>query len=154
MKRIDHRCEKLILLNSNFWEDNSLKKIDRRRVAELVQTKKEAFVKTAIPNLFMDAEEQIIHVKALIKDALKISVSAIAKSSIAMSERRDNTAIISERPNDVLIIQGQFDSTVSQKMMRERIKGLGVLIFELPCGHMAYIEQSKQVEDTILKFLK
>lgn len=153
IKRIDERCKKVILLNSNFWEDSESKKIDRRRVAELVQTKKEAFVQTAIPNLFMHPENQNKEVKNLINEASKISSTTIARSSIAMSSRLDNSEVMRDYASDVLIIQGKYDSTVTAEMMQEKSKELDVMLHEVPSGHMAHIEHTSLVKELITEFL-
>ena len=153
MKRMDKNCDKLVLLNSNFWEDRSDKKIERKRVAELVQTKRIAFIKAAIPNLFMDAKEQVREVNHLIEEALLISASTIALSSIAMSERKDNTNTIIQNAADVLIVQGVHDSIVMKSLMDEKVKGMNVALSEILSGHMAHIELPEAVEDAIGNFV-
>jgi len=153
LKRINALCEKVILLNSNFWEDSETKKTDRKRVADLVQTKKEAFVQAAIPNLFMNPEGQAEEVNDLIREASQIHWRTIASSSIAMSVRNNNTDIVIEKATDFLIVQGKYDSTVTIDMMQKHTCDLDVSYYEIPSGHMAHIEHTVLVKDAIMKFL-
>lgn len=45
VKEMDSRCEKVVLINSNFWSDNEQKKKDRLRVAEIVFKAKKVFIR-------------------------------------------------------------------------------------------------------------
>jgi len=47
--KLHQACKRVVLLNSNFWEDSPQKKLDRKRVAELVMQKKDHFIIEAIP---------------------------------------------------------------------------------------------------------
>lgn len=153
VKKNDSRCDKLVLLNSNFWSDNEMKKVDRQRVADLVQTKKLEFVRMAIPNLFMNPKSFVADVSDLIEEASSIEANAIATSSIAMSVRNDNSDVAKEWGTDLLVIQGEFDSIVSSELMKEHLKNTSIQFVEIPSGHMAHIEHTKFVEDAILKFI-
>lgn len=153
LKKLDAACDNVILLNSNFWEDSEPKKIDRRRVAELVQTKKDVFVQTAIPNLFMSPEKSASEIQDLIAEASSIRSETIAQSSIAMSERVDNTDLVKENGNAVLVIQGKYDSIVQCNLMEDRTKGLDLVVNKLDSGHMAHIELGSSVKEMIEEFL-
>ncbi len=153
MKRLDSACDKVVLMNSNFWADSQLKKEDRKRIAKLVKTKKAAFINTAIPGLFMNPDEQFTEVDELIKEAIFISEETVANCSIAMSLRNDNTQVVKDNVDDVLIVQGVLDSVVSQQMMHKKIKGLDVSFTELPCGQKAHIECSVSLKNEMMNFL-
>ena len=127
--------------------------MDRRRVAELVQAKKDVFVQTAIPKLFMNPEKKASEVEALIAEASSISSETIAQSSIAMSERLDNTELVKENDGVVLIMQGKHDSIVLCSTMENRTKGLNLTLSKLDCGHMAHIELGSSVKETIEEFI-
>jgi pimeloyl-ACP methyl ester carboxylesterase len=153
LKKADVACDKIVLLNSNFWSDSEQKKMDRKRVAELVQTKKDVFVQTAVPNLFMNPRKRASEVEALIAEASLISSETIAQSSIAMSERIDNTDFVKENSDAVLIIQGEHDSIVQCDAMEDRIKGLDIALNILESGHMAHIELGVSVKEIIEEFI-
>ena len=114
VKKNHNSCDKIILLNSNFWQDTALKKEDRYRVAALVKERKEVFLNSAIPNLFLEPHRFQGDVDALIDEAKSISWESIAEASIAMSERTDNRILVKEHCQDVVIIQGLHDTTIPQ----------------------------------------
>jgi pimeloyl-ACP methyl ester carboxylesterase len=140
VKKNHNSCDKIILLNSNFWQDTALKKEDRYRVAALVKERKEVFLNSAIPNLFLEPHRFQGDVDALIDEAKSISWESIAEASIAMSERTDNRILVKEHCQDVVIIQGVHDTTIPQKVMLQKLSGIEVLPHMVPSGHMAHIE--------------
>ena len=140
VKKNHNSCDKIILLNSNFLQDTALKKEDRYRVAALVKERKEVFLNSAIPNLFLEPHRFQGDVDALIDEAKSISWESIAEASIAMSERTDNRILVKEHCQDVVIIQGLHDTTIPQKVMLQKLSGIEVLPHMVPSGHMAHIE--------------
>lgn len=153
LKKMDASCDNVVLLNSNFWEDSEPKKNDRRRVAELVRTKKDAFVKAAIPNLFMNPNKRASEVQYLINEASLICSETMAQSSIAMSERVDNTDLVKENGYTIIVIQGKHDSIVQCNLMEDRTKGFDLVVNKLDSGHMAHIELGRSVKGLIEDFL-
>ena len=67
MKR-DSNCNKLVLLNSNFWNDSPEKIQNRERVSNVIRTNKSHFLYETIPNLFLNPEKYDYEVKALIDE--------------------------------------------------------------------------------------
>ncbi len=154
LKKVDARCNKLILLHSNFWQDSSEKKIDRLRVAKIVRKNKKLFIYEAIPNLFLHPQKNDSEVRNLIEEAIQIDAEVIAKYSIAMSDRNDNTLFIQENKEDVLIVQGAEDAIVSCQKMKDLTSVIGVQIVEIDnCGHMGHIEKSKKINSILKKNL-
>jgi pimeloyl-ACP methyl ester carboxylesterase len=143
LMRLGKNYTKLILLNSNFWADDEEKKFNRRRVAELVQTRKRHFIYEAIPNLFNLPEKFDKQIKCLIKDALLISKDSIAQASIAMANRRDNTDLV--EANKVVVMQGEFDAIVPIQKMKKAQKALGFRLIEFDSGHMSHIESLNEL---------
>lgn len=136
---------KLVLLNSTYWADSEMKKRDRILVAELVQHSKSLFLKTAIPNLFLNPEKFKSAVKKLIDEALLQSPGAIAYASLAMRNRADFTDFAMIHHERISIIQGVDDKIVLKSLIDEsNKKGLNVINIE-DCGHMAHIEKSAEV---------
>jgi pimeloyl-ACP methyl ester carboxylesterase len=147
-------CEKVVLLNSNFWEDSESKKKDRLRVADIVFKNKNLFVKEAIPNLFVDKEVFKKEIENLLSEALLIDKHAISYASLAMRNRPDTKEVITQNPNDFLIIQGLLDPIVQANTMKEEVKGLNVIMEILDdAGHMAHFESTRNVQKIISGFL-
>tara|TARA_R110002072_G_scaffold266303_1_gene425174 strand:+ start:19812 stop:20573 length:762 start_codon:yes stop_codon:yes gene_type:complete len=152
--KIDVRCDKLILLNSNFWEDNEQKKIDRLRISNVVKTNKKLFIYEAIPNLFLDPRANNTEITALIEEAVAINSETIALFSIAMSKRKNNTNFVLKNANRILIIQGKEDPIISSEKMRKSLEECSLKIDLLDnCGHMGHIEKSYDVATAISNWL-
>lgn len=150
----DSKCDKLVLLNSNFWKD-SLEKIEnRKRVAKIVRTNKTHFLYEAIPNLFLNPEKHDPEVKGLIEEAKMMKSADIGNVSIAMGKRGDNKNVLKKNLERVLIIQGEEDSTVLKAEMEKNLKGLNPNYCVLKnAGHMAHIESAQKTRKAILSFV-
>ena len=149
------KCEKLILLNSNFWSDDKQKVIDRKRVAKVVTRNKKMFLYEAIPNLFLEPEKYDQEVRNLLNEAINISSRAIAEMSIAMSKRNDYSELVCAEKRRVLIVQGEEDAIVDPQKMKELVleNGLHYQCIE-DCGHMGHIESAEKVGKIISQFLR
>lgn len=145
MKEIDARCKKVVLLNSNFWEDSEQKKKDRIRVAEIAFKAKKLFIQEAIPNLFGKPENHAEEIDELIEEALKMAPESIAYSALAMRERKDYTREVSENQTEYFIIHGKLDKLVDTDFLKSQLKSVENLFVIENAGHMAHIEQSEEV---------
>lgn len=147
-------CQKVVLLNSNFWVDNDLKKKDRLRVAEIVFKNKELFLHTAIPNLFNEPDKFKKQISLLLKEAISMNEHDIAYSSLAMRSREDFSELVSNFETDFLIIQGENDSIVPMDLMIKMISKLELeYVLVKDAGHMAHIQSPFIVREAIEKFI-
>lgn len=155
LKKMDTRCEKVMLLNSNFWTDSEERALDRRRIAEIVKSNQSHFVYEVIPNLFLDPAAYDSEVKKLIQEALKMSPEAIGNASIAMSVREDFTDFVVKNAHAFVCIQGMEDRIVLLEHMRNATKNTQIERIELSgVGHMAHIEAPEKVAKLMADFLK
>ena len=147
-------CRRVILLNSNFWEDSVEKKRDRVRVADLAFKAKDLLIQQAIPGLFFRKDEDQEHSQYLIKEAKNMLSESIAYSALAMRNRLDCTFLLMTSPNDFLVLHGENDPLVTMETMRQKMDNLTVKWVAIPqAGHMAHIEQSEVVNQQIIHFL-
>ena len=154
LMKIDKRCSKLILLNSNFWKDSTKKIEDRVRVASVVKRNKNFFLYESIPNLFYDPERFNSEVKSLIEEARKIDSNVIAEYSLAMSQREDNSEFVDLNAANILVVQGEFDNIIPFELMRGKLVNLACKSIVLNgCGHMSQIESPGEVVQSIKLFL-
>lgn len=148
-------CRRVILLNSNFWEDSVEKKRDRVRVADLAFKAKDLLIQQAIPGLFFRKEYDFEHIQFLINEAKKMLPESIAYSALAMRNRMDSTSLLLTSPNDFLVLHGAHDPLVSMETMRQKTVDLLVRWVVIPqAGHMAHIEESETVTKEIIHFLQ
>jgi len=144
-------CQKVVLLNSNFWADSEQKKKDRLRVAEIAFKAKKVFINEAIPNLFGKVELFKNEIEALKEEAMKINPESIAYAALAMRQRKDYTEMIAQNPSDYFIIHGDLDRLVTTEFLlvqtraifKENIENQMFVIQN--AGHMAHIEASEEV---------
>ncbi|MCH2231302.1 MAG: alpha/beta hydrolase [Crocinitomicaceae bacterium] len=155
LMNVDASCEGLVLLNSNFWNDSAIKLEQRKRVAQVVQKNKSLFLYEAIPNLFFDPNSHDDSVKILVQNAKKMSAKDISIISLAMGNRMDNSDVLKLNSEDVLVIQGQEDSTVKKSQMDLALQNIDVEYFVLQeVGHMAHIENPIETVRLIEKFIQ
>lgn len=150
-----YKC-KPVLIHSNFWADSIEKKKDRDRVVEIVKRSPKFFIKQAIPNLFykLNLIKYQKEVNTIINEACVITADQICASTIGMKERFDNSTVFSD--HDIMLIQGEFDTTITLKKTSENLNKLG-LINRLKiiknCGHMSFIEQTLELNEIIKNIL-
>jgi pimeloyl-ACP methyl ester carboxylesterase len=148
------KCQKIVLLNSNFWEDTPEKKLDRIRVADIVFQAKELFLNVAIPGLFYRYSPDELAVKALRKIANQCQPEAIAYAALAMRERKHQLQTLLNFPSDFLILQGEDDPLITKEKMDEELKGLAIKIVEIKnAGHMAHTENPSDTALLLIDFL-
>ena len=61
-KQVDFK-PKVVLLNSNFWDDTLEKKKNRDRVINIISSNKDLFIQEAIPGLFVKSNEILVFLK-------------------------------------------------------------------------------------------
>lgn len=150
--RID--CRKIVLLNSNFWEDSPEKKSDRIRIADLVFQAKDLFLNVAIPGLFYRHKHDDQAVTELLEIARKCQPEAIAYAALAMRNRKHHFQTLSLFPTDFLLLQGEFDPLITKTKMEEELKGLAIKMIEIKnTGHMALTENPSDTALLLIDFL-
>ena len=144
-------CEKVVLLNSNYWADSKTKQKDRDRVSKIAYKAKDYFLLEAIPNLFSDRKKYKKEINILIEEAKEISSEAIVYASLAMKNRNDFTALLNDK--DFIILHGTLDNFVQIGQFDLELVGCSHF-HEIPeAGHMSHIENSDKVIETIKKYL-
>lgn len=159
LKEQNSNCQKVVLLNSNFWADSEQKKKDRLRVAEIAFKAKKVFINEAIPNLFGKVELFKTEIEALKEEAMKINPESIAYAALAMRKREDFTKKLAENPSDYFIIHGDLDRLVttgflldqSREIFKEKLEN-HVFVIQ-GAGHMAHIESREEVLKILVALL-
>lgn len=143
-------CQKLIFLNSNCWSDDEQKRRDRLRVADLVYTAKNHFVREAIPGLFARPADFQKEINELIEESNHMNADAIAYAALAMRERLDYTQEVLANPMRYVFIHGALDTLISSEQLTSRLPG--IRIHFLPnAGHMSHMESSEEVFELLKK---
>jgi pimeloyl-ACP methyl ester carboxylesterase len=145
LKNLSARAEKIVLLNSNPWSDSPQKAVDRQRVARIVYKAKDLFLKEAIPNLFLNPVSYRDEIDILIGEAASMEADAIAYASLAMSTRKDHTALVISDLKVFFVIQGEGDKIVPREDMDALMENLPNYFVIPHAGHMTHIEQTAGV---------
>jgi pimeloyl-ACP methyl ester carboxylesterase len=146
-------CGKVVLLNSNFWSDSEQKKKDRVRLADIAFKAKGILIHEAIPNLFSNPADFIIEIEKLKSEALLMSSEAIAYTSLAMRERGDFSTEINSNVDDYFILHGINDRIVDIEEIQTKTRNHSQLILIQNAGHMAHIENSIAVLESLKTIL-
>jgi len=148
-------AQKIILLHSNFWEDDKQKKINRQRVADIVIKNKNLFLNEALPGLFLNPKKHFTVLNNLLAAAKKMDPKDIISSSIAMQQRKSHKNTLAQFSDKIFIIQGEKDKLVPLAKMKEMTLGLKNKMIIIPgVGHMGQHEKPSIVREEILNFLE
>lgn len=152
LAKINTSVSKVILLNSNFWQDSIEKQKDRNRVVEIIKSAKDKFIQEAIPNLFSYPENYQEQINEIIHEAKSFTVEGISFATKAMRDREDNTSWVNMYSNKVHVIQGELDKTAPLEVMLEKLpKNVGFSLIQ-NAGHMTHIEASDKVLEILNSF--
>jgi pimeloyl-ACP methyl ester carboxylesterase len=138
-------CEKVVLLNSNFWSDSEQKKKDRVRMADIAFKAKKILIQESIPNLFGNPVGFSNEIEKLKIDASQMTSEAIAYASLSMRERIDFSDQLRSNPHDYYVIHGINDRLVQTEELNLKMPNTKQLFFIQNAGHMAHIENPKRV---------
>jgi 2-succinyl-6-hydroxy-2,4-cyclohexadiene-1-carboxylate synthase len=154
LKRMNSGCEKVVLLNSTFWEDSEEKKKDRIRVADIALKAKDLFISEAIPALFYRYEKKESFIQSLIQEAKEIDGDAIAYAALAMRNRKNHKELLKLDPNDFLIIQGDHDPLIPSDRMKEELAEIPVYLEVVAeAGHMSHVENPDRIKTILIEFI-
>lgn len=153
MARQDNSIEKIILLNSNFWADSSLKKKERKRVLEILQQDQQRYLMAVIPLMFQFPKRDKVFIQEVVEQANTMSKGAIITATQAMMKRNDTENLASLLGKNLKIIHGELDTTVPLATLLEKTKDKSYNLSILKnTGHMSYIEASEDVMAIIQEF--
>lgn len=141
LKAFDLRCQKITLLNSNYWSDNLQRKKDRIRVAKIVFKAKDFFLSEAIPRLYSNSKKYKKEIRILINNASKMLPEDMAYCSIAMGNRKDFSLFVIKNKHDIYIIHGALDHLVNIVDFDPIFLSDDTHFYLFPkAGHMCHVE--------------
>ena len=149
IKKEDPRCEKVVLLNSNNWEDNEKKKKDRIRIADVVFKSKNLFINQAVPSLFSNPKKNNLEILNLLKKAKTYSSECIAYYSLAMRNRKS----FSINNENYFMIHGEFDKTISKEELNKAKLTFRNRLYFLKSGHMSTYESPIELNKILCQIL-
>ena len=146
----------LCLMNSTALADSEEKKINRDRAIKAVKQNYKTFIKIAIPMLFSEKNRQLftIEINEITKEALKISTQGIIAALEGMKIRKNLTSIYKNATFPIQMIIGKQDPALDYTSLIKQVEHTNVQVVEFPDGHMSHFENKKELNDTLLDFVK
>ncbi len=155
MAKHDSDIEKVVLLNSCFWQDSPLKQKERERVLQILEKDKRRYLLEAIPGMFVKPDLHTTFIEESIDLAKSMSLESILTATKAMMNRTNSEGVADCLGENLKIIQGELDTSIPLKMMLEKShkKTFDLSILK-GVGHMTHKEATKDVKNLLLEFFK
>lgn len=146
----------IVLLNSTSRADSEERKLNRDRAIVCVKKDYSAFIHMSIANLFSEENRnKLTHeIEAVKLEALNTPLQGIVAALEGMKIRKDREVILHFAPYPILLILGKKDPVLPYEDSLGQIEGTETQLVSFPDGHMSHIENKKQLEKTLLDFLK
>jgi len=158
LERFDEKFSAVILCDTRADADGNEGKLKRAAAIKRINTEGLApFAKDFITNCFGDDYKQNNKddfEKRIVKSS-SFDPAGVKGSLIAMLGRNDTTEYLSKIKIPALVICGEFDALTPPAVMKplaEKINGAGFVVIK-NSGHMSTIENPKEVNEAITKFL-
>ena len=146
----------LCLMNSTSNEDDEERKALRTRANKMIQTNFTNMVRMSFANLFGPTSKNIYKkdLALALQEALKTPIQGYIAANEGMKNRPNRNNVLAKNSFKKLIIIGKNDPVLDyQKSLHEgEITNSEVTVF--PNGHMSHIENTNDLKNTLLKFLK
>lgn len=146
----------LILMNSNSRADSLEKRRNRDRAIALVKQDTRAYIKTAIPLLFSEANRSKLkkEIAAVRKQAIGTSAQGVVAALEGMKIRMDREAILAFAPYPILFIAAKLDPVLDFNLLAQQFEHAAVQGLVLESGHMSHLEEKVPLQLAIADFLK
>ena len=145
------------LLHSSAYADDEDKINTRRKAISFIRENgSEAFLKTAIPNLFHDCKKSKEDIKSLIENGNNISPEVLIQQYNAMITRPDNTSILKTFTEPILFIMGEHDKAVPiiQSLKQSHLPQLAYVNILRKTAHMGMFEEGDLLNKYLGEFLQ
>ena len=147
------KVSKLILVNSSSGADSEERKNTRDRAAALVKKNKAAFVSMAINNLLSPDNYKMFggNLKSMKEEALDFPTDGVVAALLGMKNRSDKTEVLKCFAGEKYLIAGIDDPVLSIETVREQSVQTQTQLFELPGGHLSFLESKPDFEAIMQK---
>lgn len=149
----------ICLFHSSAYPDDEEKIVTRRKGIDFIRKNGASkFLAQAIPNLFSEAtrKKNPELVQGTIERYANFSEESLVQYYEAMIVRPDRTHVLKTFNKPILIIAGKFDTAIPLEKCLEQAH-LGSFSYIHICnksGHMGMLEEPRDCNDTLSKFLK
>lgn len=151
-KRINGLC----LMNSSALPDTEERQLNRDRAILAVKQNYKTFVSMSVANLFAsDNREKLkIKIEQVKKEALKTPLQGIIAALEGMKIRKNRVYLLQNTNFKKLMIIGRKDPVLEYDTLLEQTQNTTVEIVEFSDGHMSHIENMKELDYIISRFIE
>jgi pimeloyl-ACP methyl ester carboxylesterase len=145
------------LIHSSAYADDEVKIETRKKaIAFIQQNGSKAFLRTAIPNLFYDAEKSKKVIDILIENGNNFLPQALIQYYAAMIGRPDRTNMLKTFLKPILFIIGQHDKAVpfTHSLQQTYLPSHAHMHILRSSGHMGMYEETTKLNETLAGFLQ
>ena len=144
------RIQKVVMLHSTFVADTEEKKINRDRIADLLEKKGTAFfIGPFLPNLFATVSQELL---AMLAERYRtLPAAGLIAATKAMRDRNDFTTFVQTSDIPFLFILGEQDALISPESITRFVKKSVVILPNV--GHQGTYEAPKAVAEAINQFV-
>ncbi|HSN62236.1 MAG TPA: alpha/beta hydrolase [Ferruginibacter sp.] len=140
------------LFHSSAYADDETKKETRNKaIAFIKENGTQAFLKTSIPGLFMDAEKSKADINALLEKGKQFKPEALIQYYQAMIRRPDRIEVLKSFTKPVLFMLGTYDKAVllEHGLQQSHLTSISYIHILSNSGHMGMMEEP---EKSLLNF--
>ena len=144
------------LLHSSAYADDEEKIITRKKAISFIKENgTNAFLKTAIPNLFYNAHKSQENIKTLIEKGNNFPPAVLVQQYNAMIARPDTTSIFKTFTAPILFIMGEHDKAVTfaHSLQQSHLPQIAYVNILRNAAHMGMLEEPKLVNKFLGEFL-
>ena len=146
----------LALIHSSAYADDNEKKSSRKKAIEFISANSaQAFLKTAIPGLFVDPDKSASDISYLLRTSSN-SMETLISYYRAMMTREDNSEVLATLNCPVLYIIGENDKAVPFQLSLKQcyLPYISYISILRNSAHMGMLEETGKVNETLAKFLQ
>jgi pimeloyl-ACP methyl ester carboxylesterase len=143
----------LILFHSTAYADNAEKKESRNKVLDFIDKNGVLkFTSNFIPPLFAKPDHPAID--TVRKIAIQASTEAVVNYTIAMRDRPDRTAMLTDFHKPIMFISGEKDGGITVESVKKQAQANPSIETHIlnDCGHMGMFEKREETLMLIRKF--
>ena len=144
------------LVHSGAYADDTEKiKTRKKSIKFIKENGSGAFLKTAVPGLFLDQQKNKQDIDQLIAKGSAISPEALVQYYTAMMERPDRTAVLKSFPNPILFIIGEHDKAIpfQHSLQQSYMPACAYINILRKSAHMGMKEEPQRINEFLAQFL-
>lgn len=145
----------LVLINSTSRADSELKRANRDRAIAAVKKNADLFIRLAIFNLFAESVNiEKSKIEEVVRTAQKTSTQGVIAAIEGMKIRPEREVLLHFGPYPKLMVAGIKDTIVPMGEVTDQTHGTETHLEVLDSGHMAVMEQPREIIALLQNFLK